>query len=302
MEDPRLSSVPSEFKALCAQRLLDDAKACSVVWARVKGYPYWPVRSGRGALQAAQARRAGGKNPSRSLRLVPPGAQAQVLSEAAASKKLGKAQQRRKALGVPVMFFGTLEIAMISSHDIVSFQDGVLKGFLSKGKHKSFLKACSQVRTHARGRTRRGHGHGLGVASALWRKTACPRRSPARPRRTRTGTAAAGQRRQRRRQQRCAGGRLVAGPLGENVVGAGTLGAPVPAPQSRVPGLATPPARRVATVPRPAHAPRLACGLLGPGVAPSMRCSASCCPGCPRRSCTLLPRVLPCPGGRVPRA
>eukprot|EP00967_Tisochrysis_lutea_P106998 scaffold164599_cov19-Tisochrysis_lutea.AAC.1 len=69
--------------------------------------------------------------------------QAQVLNDGAAQKKLGKIKHTADA--VPVMFFGTLEIAWIGQSDIVCFKDGVLQGFLVKGKHKSFLKACGQV-------------------------------------------------------------------------------------------------------------------------------------------------------------
>jgi hypothetical protein len=70
--------------------------------------------------------------------------QAQVLNDGAAQKKLGKIKHTVDS--VPVMFFGTLEIAWIGQADIVCFKDGVLQGFLVKGKHKSFLRACGQVR------------------------------------------------------------------------------------------------------------------------------------------------------------
>ncbi len=66
-----------------------------------------------------------------------------MLNDGAAQKKLGKIKHTADA--VPVMFFGTLEIAWIGQSDIVCFKDGVLQGFLVKGKHKSFLKACCQV-------------------------------------------------------------------------------------------------------------------------------------------------------------
>ena len=71
--------------------------------------------------------------------------QAQVLDQVAAQRKLGKVGHK-KNFDVPVMFFGTLEIAWIGQGDIVRFRDGVHQGFLVKGKHKSFLRACSQVR------------------------------------------------------------------------------------------------------------------------------------------------------------
>lgn len=70
--------------------------------------------------------------------------QAQILNEAAAHKKLGKVAHKRN-FDVPVMFFGTLEIAWIAQADIVSFRKGIQDGLLTKGKHKNFLKACTQV-------------------------------------------------------------------------------------------------------------------------------------------------------------
>ena len=70
--------------------------------------------------------------------------QAQVLSDGAAQKKLGKVIHK-KELDVPVMFFGTLEIAWLAGVDVVSFAEGIAKGFLNKAKHKSFQKAVAQV-------------------------------------------------------------------------------------------------------------------------------------------------------------
>lgn len=52
-----------------------------------------------------------------------------------------------KKSDIPVMFFGTLEIAWIGQPDVVRFREGIQQGYLSKGKHKSFQKACVQVRT-----------------------------------------------------------------------------------------------------------------------------------------------------------
>lgn len=76
-------------------------------------------------------------------------AKAQVLNEGAAQKKLGKVNHR-KNLDVPVMFFGTLEIAWIGKADIVRFREGVQQGYHVKGKHKSFVKAVGQVRARVK--------------------------------------------------------------------------------------------------------------------------------------------------------
>jgi hypothetical protein len=77
--------------------------------------------------------------------------QAQVLSDTAARKKLGKVSHKRD-LDVPVMFFGTLEIAWIGKADILDFASGIKKGFLAKGKQKNFHKALEQVRGEVLGK------------------------------------------------------------------------------------------------------------------------------------------------------
>mmetsp|Transcript_21384 Transcript_21384/g.64125 ORF Transcript_21384/g.64125 Transcript_21384/m.64125 type:complete len:1271 (-) Transcript_21384:161-3973(-) len=104
------ATVRKEFRPLLQPKVAQGASSAQVVWARVKGYPSWP---------------------------------AQVLSEAAARKKLGKVSH--KDVDVPVMFFGTLEIAWIGRADVVTFSEGIQKGFLGRGKHKTFLKAVAQV-------------------------------------------------------------------------------------------------------------------------------------------------------------
>lgn len=58
-------------------------------------------------------------------------AQAQVMSEAAAAQRL-KAVLRRGATAMPVMFFGTLEVAWVSGRDTVAWAEGVNRGLLNK--------------------------------------------------------------------------------------------------------------------------------------------------------------------------
>lgn len=36
-------NVEKQYRSLLNSKLLDEAVAANVVWARVKGYPYWPV-------------------------------------------------------------------------------------------------------------------------------------------------------------------------------------------------------------------------------------------------------------------
>lgn len=92
--------------------------------------------------------------------------QAQVLSEAAANKRLGKVTHR-KASGVPVMFFGTHELAWVGSQDITGFKQGIEAGYLTKGKHKSFLKACSQVGPFTAAQGQKSWLKNISVAQAL---------------------------------------------------------------------------------------------------------------------------------------
>ena len=66
------------------------------------------------------------------------------MSATAAFKRLGNVQHK-KSFSVPVMFFGTLEIAWVSDADVVPLADGVAKGMAAKGKQTSFQKALVQV-------------------------------------------------------------------------------------------------------------------------------------------------------------
>lgn len=46
---------------------------------------------------------------------------------------------------VPIVFFGTLEIAWLAQSDVVFFRDGLEQGLWNKCKNKSFYKAMVQV-------------------------------------------------------------------------------------------------------------------------------------------------------------
>ncbi|KAK9907625.1 hypothetical protein WJX75_007200 [Coccomyxa subellipsoidea] len=83
-----------------------------VVWARVKGFPHWP---------------------------------AQVLTEKEAAVRMEHVF-RPSPLSVPVMFFGTLEIAWIAPVEVVSWADGVKAKYLKKNKtRRKFLKSVEEV-------------------------------------------------------------------------------------------------------------------------------------------------------------
>lgn len=84
--------------------------------------------------------------------------QAQVLSKAAAKQHLGNVTHKSKS-DIPVIFFGTSEIAWIGCKDVTGWEEGMRQSFHSKGrKNKRFVVALEQVLT---GRLvydcRRGH-------------------------------------------------------------------------------------------------------------------------------------------------
>ncbi|GIL75955.1 hypothetical protein Vretifemale_5643 [Volvox reticuliferus] len=107
-----LAALEKEFRSLLTPKLLAEAKAVQVVWARVKGYPAWP---------------------------------AQVLTEAAALRRKDLGQERHsKGNSVPVMFFGTVEVAWVKDADVVDFKEGLYQGFFDR-KTKHFRLALEQV-------------------------------------------------------------------------------------------------------------------------------------------------------------
>ncbi|CAL8463009.1 g2543 [Coccomyxa elongata] len=88
------------------------ADAQRVVWARVKGFPHWP---------------------------------AQILTEREAAIRLENVF-RPSPLSVPVMFFGTMEIAWMAPAEIASWTDGVKANYLKKNKNRRhFLKSVEQA-------------------------------------------------------------------------------------------------------------------------------------------------------------
>ena len=81
-------------------------------------------------------------NASHHLAVAP---QAQVLPDAAASKRKDLIQERHSKGMVPVMFFGTIEVAWVKSTELVPFKDGLDQGLHARNKTKPFLLALTQV-------------------------------------------------------------------------------------------------------------------------------------------------------------
>jgi hypothetical protein len=85
-----------------------------------------------------------------------------VLTKAVAAVHLG-AVHRRSIADVPVMFFGTNEIAWVAPRDAVPWAEGMGQQLHAKGKkHKQFATALEQVR-----RRRRGPGGAHSSAGAV---------------------------------------------------------------------------------------------------------------------------------------
>jgi hypothetical protein len=68
-----------------------------------------------------------------------------VLSKQAAKQHLGNVTHKSKS-DVPVIFFGTSEIAWVGAKDVASWEEGMRNSYHNKGrKNKKFIVALEQV-------------------------------------------------------------------------------------------------------------------------------------------------------------
>lgn len=68
-----------------------------------------------------------------------------MLSKAAAKQHLGNVTHKSRS-DVPVIFFGTSEIAWIGGKDVSNWEEGMRQSFHNKGrKNKKFVVALEQV-------------------------------------------------------------------------------------------------------------------------------------------------------------
>ena len=89
----------------------------------------------------------------------PPHPQGQVLSKATARQVLANVPHKQKT-DMPIIFFGTSEIAWIGQKDVCTLEEGMQQQLHIKGKkNKKFVVAMDQVGWHAPG-SRGGHGRG----------------------------------------------------------------------------------------------------------------------------------------------
>eukprot|EP00884_Botryococcus_braunii_P021638 jgi/Botrbrau1/8158/Bobra.357_2s0006.1 len=99
-------------EAISKPWVLEGAEANQVMWARVKGFPFWP---------------------------------AQCLPEKEVEKRLGSIRKGKEHY-VAVMFFGTLEVAWVAPSDICSWRSGVEKSYHTKGHgRRTFQISVEQV-------------------------------------------------------------------------------------------------------------------------------------------------------------
>jgi hypothetical protein len=178
-------------RGIADARVVATAEAAAVVWARVRGYPFWPARASPrtrlaciairlaavSACHRSQTRapRRGEQQSSLGVskgpmhrrvlsrldsRRRPRGAgraaQAQVMSEAETAVRLGGVRRsREQTLGV--MFFSTLEIAWMAPGETVAWGDGLRRGLYARAKgRRAFVAAAQMVRDRAPQRVRPG--------------------------------------------------------------------------------------------------------------------------------------------------
>jgi hypothetical protein len=143
-----------------------------------------------GRQRCWRGRRAHTRAAPRPRRAAPPAsplprhAQAQILTKDFARAHLGNVAHKSRS-DVPVIFFGTSEIAWVGVRDVVRWGEGMQQQLHHKGKkNKKFVVALEQVCAAAAGaRRRRGglRGQQLGAAAAAAAARPAPAPAPARP-------------------------------------------------------------------------------------------------------------------------
>lgn len=108
----------------------------------VKWHVYYPVRL---STHAWQDRVCQLSRHSHECMLTRWAVQAQVMTEKAAQPRLSHAR-RSSVKALPVMFFGTLEVAWLAEKDMVSWSQGLKDKLWDKGrKREAFVLAVQQV-------------------------------------------------------------------------------------------------------------------------------------------------------------
>lgn len=129
--EDRREHAPSESVTFNANEMWTIARSDRVVWAKVRGFPDWPVQ----IMNFSEARRLYPELKLQSPRRPPsPGS----------SLKLPGSQQICGG-AVPCMFFGTGEVANIPERCIVEFDVGVDSGFVTASERHDFRIAIGEA-------------------------------------------------------------------------------------------------------------------------------------------------------------
>lgn len=123
--------VPSAPASFNAGKMWAIARSDRVVWAKVRGFPNWPVQ----IMGAREARDLYPELKLPSGRLTP--------SPRSSPKHGGSPQS--SAGTVPCMFFGTGEVANIPERCIVEFREGVDNGFVTASDRHDFRIAIGEA-------------------------------------------------------------------------------------------------------------------------------------------------------------
>lgn len=109
----------------------------NIIWARVQGYPWWPVCDGLLA----------GSDAAVCTQHHTPQPQAQRMPLEAAEKHTGLASAaRKKGQDTPVMFFGAAEVAWVTATEQCAWDTGISKRFhLQTRLLKRFTAALVQL-------------------------------------------------------------------------------------------------------------------------------------------------------------
>lgn len=120
-----------------AKKLFATARAERVVWAKVRGFPEWPVQ----IIPHAQA-----CHLFPELKLHPPPASVGAKGSGAKSSAKPTSKVSKSSSGhVPCMFFGTGEVANIPEKSFTEFEEGVRKDFYVSSDARDFRIALGEA-------------------------------------------------------------------------------------------------------------------------------------------------------------
>jgi SET domain/PWWP domain/AWS domain len=118
-----------------AQKLWATARSEGIAWAKLRGFPHWPVQIL--PRDVAQSRYPELKLDRPASSTSPP--------ESPAAGSVGNSGNLSSATVVPCMFFGTAEVACVPSRNMTDFEEGVAEGFVVGSDRYDFEIALGEV-------------------------------------------------------------------------------------------------------------------------------------------------------------